>query len=408
MGPMILFDKSTLQSLNVDEACWLDTFYLPIITPLFFVETLADLEKEVRKGRTPEQVVGNLADKTPPNACAHVDHSTICIGELLGYPVPMDRRPVVRGGRSVATADQRGVVFVEPPEMKALNRWQKGNFLEIERDYAKGWRQVLSGIDLEGLYQKYLCRLRSLEEVREKANELINKDGSRYTNLKLALETLHVKKDEKLAIVARWKLMGGPPMAIFAPYTAHVLTVDLFFNLAVGADLISRERPSNKIDIAYLYYLPFCMIFVSNDKLHARTAKCFLKDNQLFLDGSDLKADLVNLDKHYSLLPDEVKLRGVMSFASCPPHEGFLTTSLWDRFMRSDWRIKNDIPRDQEMDAKLVEHIKRLSSAAEQQGATQPIPDKNADFMLVQKVVPVQMGKWRLIPPESEKESSQK
>ncbi len=59
---MIVFDKSTLQSLNVDEACWLDTFYLPIITPLFFVETLADLEKQVVKGRRPEQVVGSLAD----------------------------------------------------------------------------------------------------------------------------------------------------------------------------------------------------------------------------------------------------------------------------------------------------------------------------------------------------------
>lgn len=407
MGPMIVFDKSTLQSLNVDEACWLDAFYLPIITPLFFVETLADLEKQVIKGRTPEQVVGNLADKTPPSACANVHHTTICISELLGFPVPMDRRPVVGGGQSVATADSRGVFFAEAPEMKALNRWQEGKFLEIERDFAKGWRRVLSGIDLEGLYQRYRCKLGSLEEAKGKADELINKDGSRYTNLKLALETLDVRKDERQAIVARWKSMGGPPIAIFAPYTAHVLTVDLFFNLAVGADLISRERPSNKIDIAYLYYLPFCMIFVSNDKLHARTAKCFLKDNQLFLDGSELKADLVKLDEHYSLLPDEVKVRGVMSFASRPPHEGFLTTRLWDRFMRSDWRIKNDIPRGKETDAKLAEHIKRLADAAEQQRATQPLSDKDDDFMLIQKFVPVRMGKWRLIPPEAEKQSSQ-
>ena len=33
--------------------------------PLFFVETLADLKKEVGEGRTPEQVVGNLAEKAP-------------------------------------------------------------------------------------------------------------------------------------------------------------------------------------------------------------------------------------------------------------------------------------------------------------------------------------------------------
>ena len=60
-GPSLIFDKSVLQALNPDEAMWLDNFYITNITPLFFVETLADLEKEVQAGRTPEQVVGNLA-----------------------------------------------------------------------------------------------------------------------------------------------------------------------------------------------------------------------------------------------------------------------------------------------------------------------------------------------------------
>jgi hypothetical protein len=47
IGPILLFDKSILQSLSLDEAVWLDTFYYPNITPLFFVETLGDLEKDV-------------------------------------------------------------------------------------------------------------------------------------------------------------------------------------------------------------------------------------------------------------------------------------------------------------------------------------------------------------------------
>lgn len=44
-GPIIIFDKSALECLNVDEALWLDNFFLTNITPLFFVETLADLQK---------------------------------------------------------------------------------------------------------------------------------------------------------------------------------------------------------------------------------------------------------------------------------------------------------------------------------------------------------------------------
>ena len=49
------------------------------------------------------------------------------------------------------------------------------------------------------------------------------------------------------------------------------------------------------------------------------------------------------LDDYYSAFPEEVKSRGIISFASRPPHSGFMVTQLWDRFMRSDWR--NDRPK---------------------------------------------------------------
>ena len=49
MGPIALFDKSFLQSLSVDESVWFDHFFLPVVSPLFFVETLADLAKAPRR-----------------------------------------------------------------------------------------------------------------------------------------------------------------------------------------------------------------------------------------------------------------------------------------------------------------------------------------------------------------------
>lgn len=291
---MIIFDKSTLQSLRADEACWLDAFYLPIIVPLFYVETLGDLEKQVARGRTPEQVVGNLADKTPPNASANVHHRTLAISELVGdFTVTMDGRPVVGGSRPVVTEDQRGVLIAISPEMQALSRWQSGRFLEIEREFARAWRRELSGIDLDSVYDQNRCKLRTLEDVKEAALRFIH--NSPYVTLKLAFETLDIEEIVKWMILARWGRLGCPPLSSFAPYTAHVMSVEIFFNLAIGADLISRERPSNKIDIAYLYYLPFCMIFASNDGLHERTVKCFLRSDQLFLKGEELKADLAKL-----------------------------------------------------------------------------------------------------------------
>jgi hypothetical protein len=88
-GPILIFDKSLLQSLNVDEAMWLDNFFLTAIAPLFFVVTLADLEKEVHGGRTPELVVGCLAQNTPGLQSHMAAHNrTLLWAVLNGQKIP--------------------------------------------------------------------------------------------------------------------------------------------------------------------------------------------------------------------------------------------------------------------------------------------------------------------------------
>jgi hypothetical protein len=52
MAPSSL--KSALQALSIDEAVWLEAHFLTNVTPLFYVETLADLEKAAAEGGTPE------------------------------------------------------------------------------------------------------------------------------------------------------------------------------------------------------------------------------------------------------------------------------------------------------------------------------------------------------------------
>jgi hypothetical protein len=41
-----LFDKSFLQSLSVDDSVWFDQHFMPVVCPVFYVETLADLAKQ--------------------------------------------------------------------------------------------------------------------------------------------------------------------------------------------------------------------------------------------------------------------------------------------------------------------------------------------------------------------------
>jgi len=56
-----LFDKSFFQSLSLDESVWFDHFYKPVVCPIFYMETLADLAHEELRGRTPDREVQILA-----------------------------------------------------------------------------------------------------------------------------------------------------------------------------------------------------------------------------------------------------------------------------------------------------------------------------------------------------------
>lgn len=119
MGPIVLFDKSFLQSLSVDEAVWFDHFFMPVVCPIFFVETLADLTKQPRPGstRTPQEEVRILADKSPvmsASPCVH--HMHLAISNLLGHSAPHLGQVPIAGGRPVRNKEGKpGVVFENLP-----------------------------------------------------------------------------------------------------------------------------------------------------------------------------------------------------------------------------------------------------------------------------------------------------
>jgi hypothetical protein len=104
--------------------------------------------------------------------------------------------------------------------------------------------------------------------------------------------------------------------------------------MAHGFGLIGGERPSNRTDIAYLFYLPFSMVFVSSDNLHQRTAPLFMRPDQAFVWGIDLKQALKAINDHFLQLPEEERDRGISAFAHSPP-AGNLVAELWDCFMRT-------------------------------------------------------------------------
>ena len=409
MGPLTLFDKSFLEMLNVDEAALFDALYSTVICPIFYTEVLADLEKVAPGTRSPEKVVQDIARKTPVmHSTPNMLHAGMCLAELGGHRIEMRHVPVRAGGVPVRYGKKVGVIYDEAPEAKAFNRWQQRRFHDIEREFASAWRAQLKAArhaDMAKL-AKAVLRIhdspRNLNEALEIAHEVVAGVGQQYLTLKTAYTLLGLPANMWNATQDRWKQSGHPPLHIYAPYTAHCLMVDTFFHVAVDKKLISPDRPSNRIDVAYLYYLPFCMAFVSNDKLHKRCAPLFLASDQTFIDGDALKRDLAALDAHYSTLPEESLAQGIFRIASYPPDDDkFLTTRVWKQLKMRVLPKQPELQPEAMPTQKILDMVRELQSKAQRVSpeAYRAVEFSDPDHLVIERRIPLRMGKWRTMPP---------
>ena len=334
-------------------------------------------------------------------------HATFCLGELRGTPIEMRGVPVRPGGVPVRYEGKLGIIYEEAAETKAFHRWQQGRFHDVERDFASAWRAQLKAArhaDMARLVKTALgihATPRDLLEALAIAKQVASGEGQQYLNLKTAYALLGLPERLWGPIQARWKKAGRPPLQAYAPYTAHCLTVDTFFHVAADKKLISPERPSNRVDIAYLYYLPFCMAFVSNDNLHRRSAPLFLSAKQLFVSGKELKGDLSALDAYYWALSEVQREQGIFRLAAYPPNgDAFLTTRLWKELGFSV-EPKQPIDPDSVPSEKILTLVNEMQSAARRVrgGSFGAIEFSNIQHMVIERRIPPKMGKWKTMPP---------
>lgn len=416
MGPYLIFDKSFLESLTVDESVWLDNFFLSNIISTFYVETLADLGKEGKKGkinRTPEELVEEIVNKTPViESCPNVYYLRLVVGEMMGQSVEMTihHRPIVQGGEYMMSPDGKvRINFKQFPESAALERWKRHEFHEVEREVARDWREILTDIKADALISLVTKeypdsqKLSSIEEVKEFAEKAVKARHNQF--IYLAFDLLNIPEKARTTIKKRWQQTRPLPFNEFAPYSAFVLKINLFFYLCLSKSFLAmshKGKQTNIIDLSYLYYLPFCMVFASNDSLHKRIAPLFMGDEQTFVHGLELKEDLKRINEYYSQLPDEVKLLGVMKMASYPPENiETLVGKLHDKHLKP-WRskakdAKAKLLKPEKRDKALLEHLKK-EQAEQIPYIGPPISSDDAHSMTLTKRVPVKRGSWRILP----------
>jgi hypothetical protein len=234
-GPSLIFDKSSLESLNLDEAVLMDNFYMSTMTPLFFVECLADLEKTIRSNSTPDQLVGSLADRTPESqSYPNVHHMTILNAELSRQfdLSTVYGRVMLAGGEPVQLGDKKGFVFRQSPEAEALERWTKREFLEVERNIAKQWRTSLTHVDFDAMVKAVMGELghwrkpRTLEDAKQLADTIIDNMDPQWL-LRFGLDLLGVPQAADW-VIQDWIARRRSPLREHVPYFIFMLTINIF------------------------------------------------------------------------------------------------------------------------------------------------------------------------------------
>lgn len=404
-GPIIIFDKSTIQALAIDESVLLDNFYMSNVIPVFFAECLADLERDMQRAGSkgsPESLVGALATRTPDSqACGNVFHMRILEGELMGKfdLSQVHFRPLRARGEPVMTGDSKGVLFRESEEEEAVRRWAAREFLDLERQVAKQWRRMIEGIDLNSMSKNVLSSIGpwrrpvSLEDAKLLADRIIDCIDQEWL-LRLGLRIFGLDQAAG-SVVNRWVTDRRKPLRIYLPYFVHMLSINIFFALVLPTNLLSKVKPSHAIDLAYLYYLPFCAVFTSRDNFHVKVAPLFMDPFQTFVHGNELQEDLARLHETYQRLPQEELDKGLIGFADCPPQDtSFLTTRLWDKYLPK-WREPHppfgDLPKD--MLHAIDQMAKKTMDASPTEAHHEHDVDK-FDFVTVTKRVSPRKGSY--------------
>jgi len=246
----------------------------------------------------------------------------------------------------------------------------------------------------------------NLADVKAFADEFVQQ--SDLPQLNFMLQLLSVPNSLWYRIQRRYISLGQPSLASFAPYAAYVLRVEIFYYLCLRSSFISKDRASNKADIAYLYYLPFCHAFVSKDKLHERTAQLFMENGQTFVKAEALKNALKDMDDYFAPHMAEIKEVGLMSYVSYPPADvNNLVTELWDTHMRPDWRdISRKRPagkpeRDLPTDKEFITQINKQRD--ESKPVSAPVGANDVDYAIISRKMSARRGKWQIISPEIER-----
>jgi hypothetical protein len=335
LGPIIILDKSAFQSLTLEEVEILEKFYYINIPPILVLEIIGDLAKTKKQKMTPEESISLLSHKIRGiNSKASVHYKDCLVNDLLNGKVPMEGRiPVYTDSEIVMPSGERGVMISDSKEELDLLRWSQSSFSKDERDFSKLWRGVIKNIPLERIrnalrkeFHGQYPEASTMEELIEIADNFLKNQLFLRRHILALMEDFSIPRIVIKEVMHRLnRFEGFQNLEQFAPYAFYLAKADLLFLFALIFEFIGT-RSTNRIDLEYLFYLPFCYAFVSNDKDQLKLANCLIREDQDVIQGSDFKKDLNSiLEKIRSLDKEPLSDKAYLE------DEDSITYRIWEK-----------------------------------------------------------------------------
>lgn len=338
MGPTLITDKSAIQSLSQSEIHFLFKYYYVNIPPILVREILADLAKENQDRSTQEGKVTILAQKLLSNDSGiNVHYHNLILYELLGNSIPMDFR-MMRHSNKVPNKGKTGALINETDEETVIKNWQDGVFSKDDYNKAIDWRNSIKNVDINEIKNTSSHIIQNLKDYKINSLDDINQiivrnfevENYQMDLLTLIIEINRFSQDYASQIFYRWESLNKPLIKEFCPYTYFCTFALSFWNLGTLKSLFGR--PTDLIDVEYLFYLPFTRVFVSDDGFHQRIAPYLIQKDQRFIIGKELKNDLRIVGERWNLLDEEGKIEWHKNYGNKPTSDTPLTFDLHNNY----------------------------------------------------------------------------
>ncbi|MEO7674346.1 MAG: hypothetical protein ABIU09_09760 [Pyrinomonadaceae bacterium] len=138
-GIRIILDKSAIYGLSNEEVDSLDRYFFQVVPQILVNEIIADLSKGSESSVT-SRIAANTY-RVSGNQGLAFDHGKRLVASLQGREAPMDGRFMASREKVVRTANGSLASLIETPlEDELLARWERQEFTDTEREWAKQFR----------------------------------------------------------------------------------------------------------------------------------------------------------------------------------------------------------------------------------------------------------------------------